>query len=97
MRHYLIDFGAIFGSDSDMVKNASFGNDYIIPKGKETMARIASFGFNPEPWETARTPKIRGVGRFQASAFDPEKWVSNFPNRAFITGCRTTSFGRPGR
>ncbi len=84
VRHYLIDFGAIFGSDSDMIKNASFGNDYIIPKGKETFGRIATFGFNPEPWETASTPKIRGVGRFQATTFDPEKWVSNFPNRAFV-------------
>lgn len=84
VRHYLIDFGAIFGSDSDMIKNASFGHDYIIPNGKETLKRMVKFGFNPEPWETAETPKIRGVGRFEASAFDPEKWVSNFPNRAFV-------------
>lgn len=84
VRHYLIDFGAIFGSDSDMVKNASFGHDYIIPDGKETLRRMASLGFNPEPWEAAKTPKIRGVGRFHASAFDPEHWVSNFPNRAFL-------------
>jgi hypothetical protein len=84
VRHYLIDFGAIFGSDSDMVKNASFGNDYIVPDGKETIRRMVSFGFNPKPWETAKTPKIRGVGRFHASAFEPEKWVSNFPNRAFL-------------
>lgn len=64
VRHHLIDFGAIFGSDSDMIKNASFGNEYSIPNGKATLKRMCSFGFNPEPWETAKTPKIRGVGRF---------------------------------
>ncbi len=84
VRHYLIDFGAVFGSDSDMVKNARFGNAYIFPEGKRAMKDMVSFGFNPKPWETARTPKILGVGRFEASAFDPENWYSNFPNRAFI-------------
>lgn len=84
VRHYLIDFGAILGSDSDMIKNASFGHEYIIPKDKQPLKRMVSFGFNPEPWETAKTPKIRGVGRFHAVGFDPEMWVSNFPNRAFV-------------
>jgi hypothetical protein len=83
VRHYLMDFGAIFGSDSDMVKNARYGNAYMFPSGHEALAGIASFGFNPKPWETARTPKILGVGRFEATAFEPDAWTSNFPNQAF--------------
>jgi hypothetical protein len=84
VRHYLIDFGAIFGSDSDMVKNARFGNAYIFPTGKEAAKGIASLGFAPKAWETAKSPKIRGVGRFEATAFEPDTWTSNFPNRAFV-------------
>ena len=40
VRHYLIDFGALFGSDSDMPKNARFGNAYVIPTQKEVHEEI---------------------------------------------------------
>jgi hypothetical protein len=80
----VIDFGAILGSDSDMIKNARFGNEYIIPEPKPALKEMVLFGLRPKPWETARMPRIQGAGRFQADTFDPEKWVSNFPNRAFV-------------
>ena len=84
VRHYLIDFGAIFGSDSDMPKNARFGFEYIIPDYHEALRNMISFGLNPKPFETARSPRLRGLGRFLAEPFDPELWVSNYPNPAFI-------------
>ena len=83
VKHYLIDFGSAFGSDSDMPKNARFGHGYVIPTDKEVTRGIMNLGITPEPWEKAHYPDIPAIGRFEASAFDPEKWVPNYPNRAF--------------
>jgi len=83
IRHYLIDFGSAFGSDSDMPKNARFGNRYVIPSSGEVVRGILNLGLIAEPWERADYPNIPAVGRFEASAFDPEKWVPNYPNPAF--------------
>ncbi len=84
VRHYLIDFGAILGSDSDMPKNARFGNEYIFPEKNQAFKDMAGMGLNAKDWEKAKTPKIRGVGRFQAESFHPEAWTSNYPNPAFL-------------
>jgi hypothetical protein len=83
VRHYLIDFGALFGSDSDMPKNARFGNAYVIPTGSEVAHGILDLGLKPKAWEKAKNPHIKAIGRFNAEAFDPEAWVSNYPNQAF--------------
>ena len=69
IRHYLIDFGAILGSDSDMPKNARFGNEYILPSGKEALKNMFSFGLRSPAWERADYPdqkafwllRVRGV------------------------------------
>jgi hypothetical protein len=83
IRHYLIDFGSAFGSDSDMPKNARFGNGYVIPSRSEVTRGILNLGIPAEPWERADHPEIAAVGRFEASAFEPEKWLPNYPNPAF--------------
>ncbi|MBK9168042.1 MAG: hypothetical protein IPM24_11320 [Bryobacterales bacterium] len=83
VRHYLIDFGAAFGSDSDMLKNPRYGHAFILPDGGEVWRGILNLGLVAVPWERARYPKLRAVGRFGAEAFDPETWVPNYPNPAF--------------
>jgi hypothetical protein len=83
VRHHLIDFGSSFGSDSDMPKNARFGNGYSIPSLGEVNRGIMNFGLIAEPWESANHPKIPAIGRFEANAFNPESWVPNYPNPAF--------------
>jgi hypothetical protein len=83
VRHYLIDFGSAFGSDSDMPKNARFGNGYVIPRGSEIGHGILNLGFTAKPWERADYPDIPAVGRFEADAFNPETWIPNYPNPAF--------------
>lgn len=83
VRHYLIDFGSAFGSDSDMPKNARFGNRYIIPTKSEIVHGIVDLGLKPTAWEKAKNPHIRAIGRINAEAFDPEAWVPNYPNQAF--------------
>lgn len=84
VRHYLIDFGAILGSDSDMPKNARFGNEYIIPKAGQALTRIVALGLDIRPWESASYGHLKAVGQFESRVFDPEKWKSNYPNPAFL-------------
>ncbi|MGA2607927.1 MAG: hypothetical protein ABSH01_10795 [Terriglobia bacterium] len=84
VRHYLIDFGAILGSDSDMAKNARFGNGYIIPKAGHGLTRIVALGMDVRSWESANYGSLNAVGRFESHVFDPEKWKSNYPNPAFL-------------
>lgn len=85
VRHYLIDFGAALGSDSDMPKNARFGHEFIIPGGRDALARMAAFGFDVRPWERADFGSLKSVGRLESSVFDPELWKSNYPNPAFLS------------
>jgi hypothetical protein len=84
VRHYLIDFGAILGSDSDTAKNARFGNEYIIPKGRQVLERMFLFGLDVRPWESAGYGGRKAVGRLESRAFNPEKWKPNYPNPAFL-------------
>lgn len=83
VKHYLLDFGSAFGSDSDMPKNVRFGNAYIIPSAGEIGHGILNFGLVAKPWEKANYGDLPAIGRFEASAFDPDKWVPNYPNPAF--------------
>lgn len=85
IKHHLIDFGAMLGSDSDMPKDARFGYEYIIPKTSTALKKMWSFGLVVEPWERAVHPDDPAVGRFEALVFDPEKWVPNYPNPAFLS------------
>jgi hypothetical protein len=84
IRHYLIDFGAILGSDSDMPKNARYGNEYIFPEAADAVKAIASLGLYSPDWERAKFPNLRAVGRFESKRFDPLRWKSNYPNPAFV-------------
>src|SRR5262249_13206754 len=78
IRHHLIDFGAMMGSDSDRPKDARLGNTYMVPTGKEALRGMVTLGFVPYNWEVARYPHLKAVGRFESKVFDPEAWHSNY-------------------
>ncbi|MGH9628116.1 MAG: hypothetical protein ACRD7E_07220, partial [Bryobacteraceae bacterium] len=85
IKHYLMDFGAILGSDSDMRKNARFGNEYVIPSGHDALKDIFTFGFRSPAWQRASYPRQKAIGRFEANVFDPESWKANYPNPAHLS------------
>ncbi len=85
VRHYLIDFGAILGSASDMPKPARTGNAYMMPTPRELLVRAATLGIYSPAWERARYPHIPAAGRFESDVFDPLTWVPNYPNPAFLS------------
>jgi hypothetical protein len=84
IKHYLIDFGASLGSDSDEPKNARFGHEYMITKEKSVLLKMVSLGLYSPDWERADYPDLKAVGRFGAETFKPDSWTSNYPNSAFI-------------
>ena len=85
IRHYLIDFGASLGSDSDEPKNARLGHEYMIDKrASRLLPRMFDLGLYSPDWERADYPNIKSVGRFEAETFDADTWTSNYPNPAFL-------------
>jgi hypothetical protein len=82
IKHFLIDFGAILGSDSFEAKNPRRGNVYVFDW--PTAARqFLSIGFYVPAWMRADYPHLPEVGRFEYETFDPRNWRSNYPNPAF--------------
>ncbi len=82
--HYLIDFGAILGSDSDAAKDPKLGKEYFIDE-KPGLYRLLTLGLYVPAWEReefhAPSPAI---GNFSAKLFDPDNWKNNYPNPAFL-------------
>jgi hypothetical protein len=82
VKHYLIDFGAAFGSDSFTAKSPRAGNQYLFDV-KPAAAQFLSLGLYVPHWAFAKYPHIPAVGRFESKIFEPEKWKANYPNPAF--------------
>lgn len=82
IKHYLIDFGAALGSDSNWPNSPRSGNVYWFD-WTTSAEQLFSLGLAVPRWARATYPKIPAVGRFEADIFDPEKWVPFYPNAAF--------------
>lgn len=82
VRHYLIDFGATLGSDSNWPNSPRSGNVYWFD-WKTSGEEFFSLGLFVPRWMRAKYPKIPAAGRFEADNFDPERWLSFYPNPAF--------------
>lgn len=82
VRHYLIDFGAILGSDSLTPKQAWQGHTYTIDF-KWGLLQMATLGLHPAVWETMRYGDLPSIGKYEAGTFEPGTWKPNYPNPAF--------------
>ena len=96
VRHYLIDFGSTLGSAATKSKSAREGNVQLFDF-RSAAANFASLGLYIRDWELAHYPYYPSAGRIQYSVFDPEQWVPNYPNRAFLNRIPTTISGRRRR
>ncbi len=83
IKHHLIDFGAILGSDSIASKMASRGHVFDVDPADAAL-QIVTLGLRSPQWQRTRTPSIKGVGRFEAASFQPREWLSAYPNPAFM-------------
>jgi len=83
LKHYLLDFGDILGSDGVHPKYAWSGHEYTID-GKGSLEQMMTFGFDVPRWARANYPNYKGVGRVDWASFDPITWKPNYPNPAFL-------------
>lgn len=82
VKHYQLDFGSTLGSGSDKVNSPRSGGEYLFG-WKDAALQLVSLGLAVPQWTRARFPDLPAVGRFESAAFDPERWVPEYPNPAF--------------
>jgi hypothetical protein len=82
IKHYLIDFGSTSGSAS-IGPNSPRSGQYLFAV-KPTAAEFFSLGLYVPKWARAHYPNLPAVGRFEAATFDPETWVPEYRNPAFV-------------
>lgn len=83
VKHYQLDFGSTLGSASDKVNSPRSGGEYLFG-WKQAGIQLASLGLAVPYWARAQYPPIPSVGRFESRVFDPERWVPEYPNPAFL-------------
>jgi hypothetical protein len=82
VKHFLLDFGDLMGSDSDEPKDVIRGHEYFVDQGP-ALKQLVTFGFYVPAWMRAGFPHIPAIGHFDYRTFDPENWHSNYQNPAF--------------
>ena len=83
--HYIIDtsdaMGALGGPYEMAVR---LGYSYTIDL-VDTLRALVTLGLEERPWEHARmVPGREKFGFFHADEFDPEAWIGQYPNPAFL-------------
>jgi hypothetical protein len=91
LKHYLLDFGDILGSNGVEPKEAWSGHEYTL-NGKATLIQMVTFGLYVPRWARADYPKLTGVGRLDWRSFDALSWKPNYPNPAFLLMDREDAF-----
>jgi hypothetical protein len=83
IKHYQLDFGSTLGSGSDKVNSPRSGGEYLF-SWKESVKQLTSLGLAVPRWARSSFPKLKAVGRFESAMFDPDTWVPEYPNPAFL-------------
>ncbi len=82
VRHYLIDFGAILGSDSLIPKEPWHGHTYTMDF-KWGLLEMATLGLYAPEWARMHYDYLPSVGKYEAVTFQPDDWKPSYANRAF--------------
>jgi hypothetical protein len=82
IKHFLIDFGAILGSDSFEAKSPRAGHVYLYDF-KPAAWQFLSLGLYVPNWMRADFPHLPSVGHLDFETFEPARWRNNYPNPAF--------------
>lgn len=86
VRHYLIDFGSAFGSAGYDVQPPDLGFQYWLDLD-EVKRNALGFGLRTPAYRRVDWPSLSeygAVGRWEAKAYDPAAWRSDYPNPAFV-------------
>lgn len=92
VKHYMFDFGSILGSGTIFAQRHRAGNEYLLD-WKPGWLTLFTAGLYLRPWMLIDYPDVpASVGRFEADAFDPERWKPEYPNPAFANMRRDDAF-----
>ena len=86
IRHWLIDFGSLFGAGNVDRPLPKIGRDYWLAPGGVLKSAVG-FGFSVPKYREVEWPNFRryeAVGRWEAEYFDPLEWRNEYPNPAFV-------------
>lgn len=83
LRHYLIDAGSAFGSETLFPDPSHVGHEYILDWGEFGKATPALGAYNPWWWSNQAKVLYPSIGPFTADRFEPERWKQNYPLVAF--------------
>jgi hypothetical protein len=83
IKHYILDLGSTLGSGTQKANSARSGGEYVFG-WNQSAAQLFSLGLVVPSWSKAHFPDLPSVGRFEYKRFDPEKWVPEYPNPAFL-------------
>lgn len=84
VRHHLLDFGSTLGSGATQPKSPRSGYETLLDK-RQSLVRIATFGFVVPGWARVPYPAHPAVGLFEADHFDPVEWTPHYQNVAYHT------------
>lgn len=83
IRHYILDLGSALGSGTQQANSPRSGGEYLFG-WKQSAIQLFTLGLAVPYWATAHYPHLPSVGRFDYAKFDPERWVPEYPNPAFL-------------
>ncbi len=82
IRHYLLDFGSTLGSGTQRANSPRSGAYYFA--WGDSARQLFTLGLAPPYWAFAKYPHFPSVGKFEWKTFDPERWLPEYPNPAFL-------------
>lgn len=83
IRHYVLDLGSTLGSGTQGPNSPRSGGEYLF-SWKQSAVQLFTLGAVVPQWAHAKFPDLPSVGRFESKIFDPETWVPEYPNPAFL-------------
>lgn len=89
--HYLLDFSSSLGSGNVEWKDPKDGNEYVVDP-PTILRSFVSLGLWVKPWEDPPPVSHPALGYFEAGIFDPERWVTTYPNPLFDQATTRDSF-----
>ena len=84
VRHYLIDFGSTFGSDTSQPNVPEVGHEHRLDMAQAQKVLLTA-GFHQPKWRSEKYDPVfsPAIGRYSTKSFRPNKWKANFPLAAF--------------
>lgn len=91
VKHYQLDFGSTLGSASEKINSPRSGGEYLFG-WRQAGVQLLTLGLAVPHWARASYPKLAAVGRFESAMFDPDRWVPEYPNPAFLNSLPDDEF-----